>query len=73
MSTVKQTFHYILSVWEHVYHAGDVGLVHHAAHVQLALALAGLLGQNVALVRAATLERPGACLLEPLSGTFVGL
>jgi len=60
-------------VGQHVADASEIGLVHHPAQVQLALALAGLLGEDVTLMGAAALEGATAGLLEALGSAPVGL
>src|SRR5512146_3577832 len=60
-------------VGDHALDFGQVSLVHHRAHIHLALPL-GLLGsQDMALESASALHFAGSCLLEALGGARVRL
>ena len=59
-------------VRQHLAHGRRVGRAHQRGAIQAPLTLGALLGEDVAQVRVAALERPRAGFLEPLGGAAVG-
>src|SRR5690606_3701912 len=57
----------------HGLHGLDIGLMNSGDTAQLPLVLGGFLGEDVALERVASLDRPAAADLKALGSAFFGL